>query len=317
MIIDCEFHAMPMGVFTNPDAQFRGSFWGEMTAAGIDANRKQAILFEPDKLLAVMDEAGVDLAVVTSTAGWHATHEACCWLNDWQAELMVKYPGRFAGLGHINPLAGERALREIERATTILGLKGIGIPYFLAGDVQLDSPLLTEFYAELEAREIPLFIHPSIIHSRYSMAPEPLYHPTLVREYDVTTAVARLIYGGVLRAHPGLKVVVSHFGGLIMMAKERMVGGFRRHGVEHDFDQDFSRLYFNMAGYEGNMSIVKFALQKVSPDHLLFGTDFPYNFQEGAQTIKQYIADLRGLDLEPEQVDRMLGGNAQALFKLS
>lgn len=287
-----------------------------MTFAGVEQHKYVPFLLEPDKQIETMEESGVDLQIVTSSAGWHATLDACRFLNDELASLVDRYPRRFAALGHVNLLAGEAALREVERAVGDLRLKGIAIPCFLGAGVNLDAPQLADFYALLTEKAVPLFIHPTLVHSRYSVAPEYQYHPPMIREFDVTTAVARIIYGGVLRNNPGLKIVISHFGGLILMAKERLNMAAKRYGFEQDFEEGFAKLAFDMAGYNGDMSIVHFALQKVSPNKLLFATDFPYNFKKGAVEIRQYIDKISSLELGPNVIDAILGGNAQHLFQI-
>lgn len=52
-----------------------------------------------------------------------------------------------------------------------------------------------------------------------------------------------------------------------------------------------------MAGYEGGMNAVKCALVAIDPRRLLFGTDYPFNFTDGPSAVKEYIQNIRNLDL--------------------
>ena len=73
-------------------------------------------------------------------------------------------------------------------------------------------------------------------------------------------------------------------------------------------------LYFDMAGYEGGMNAVKCALTNISPKKLLFGSDWPWNFEDNPLDAKHYIEEIRKLPLSKEDIDAMLGNNAEKLL---
>ena len=72
--------------------------------------------------------------------------------------------------------------------------------------------------------------------------------------------------------------------------------------------------HFNMAGREVGMAAVKCALTTISPRRLMFGTDWPFNYDGNTQGVKRYIEEIRKLDLPKEDIEAMLGGNAARLF---
>jgi predicted TIM-barrel fold metal-dependent hydrolase len=45
-----------------------------------------------------MDEAGVDIAVLSCLLGWSAPPEECSFINEDLAAVQKKYPKRFVGL---------------------------------------------------------------------------------------------------------------------------------------------------------------------------------------------------------------------------
>ena len=65
-----------------------------------------------------------------------------------------------------------------------------------------------------------------------------------------------------------------------------------------------------MAGREVGMAAVKCALTTISPQKLMFATDWPFNFDYNPQGVKQYVEEIRGLDLPKEDIEAMLWGNA-------
>ncbi len=72
-----------------------------------------------------------------------------------------------------------------------------------------------------------------------------------------------------------------------------------------------------MAGREGGMAAVKCALTNISPQRLMFGTDWPFNYDHNSQAARKYIDDLRKLNLPQADIEAMLGGTAKKLLGIS
>jgi len=83
----------------------------------------KAKLATADGLIANMDEEGIDISVVLNI-GW-ASHELCRETNDYIMEAIARYPDRLIGFCAVQPLAGEKALVELERCAQG-AIKGIG-----------------------------------------------------------------------------------------------------------------------------------------------------------------------------------------------
>ena len=70
------------------------------------------------------------------------------------------------------------------------------------------------------------------------------------------------------------------------------------------------------------MNAVKCALTTIKPERLLFGSDYYPNFTatpEGAKDAadcKQYIEDIKALDLPKGIIDNILAGNAKKLLRM-
>ena len=142
-------------------------------------------------------------------------------------------------------------------------------------------------------------------------------------------ATFRVCLGGVLEDFPDLIFIMNHFGGGISSIKERMDAFFGyafspswpnfyygKHLISKDWQYYFDKLYFNMAGREGGISAVKCALTNISPKKLLFGTDYPMNYYYEPEKVKQYVNNIRKLDLPEEDIDAMLGGTAAKILGL-
>jgi predicted TIM-barrel fold metal-dependent hydrolase len=55
-------------------------------------------------------------------------------------------------------------------------------------------------------------------------------------------------------------------------------------------------------------------LTTISPRRLLFGTDWPFNFDGDSEGVRKLVEEIKSLDLSREDIDAMLGGNAAKLL---
>jgi len=122
--------------------------------------------------------------------------------------------------------------------------------------------------------------------------------------------------------------IINHFGGGISAVMERMDAymGYVGPGcpslysgeplISKPWREYFDKLYFSMAGREVGMAAVKSALTNISPKKLMFGTDWPFNYEQKPGEAGRYIEEIRKLDLPREDIDAMLGGNAAGLLGL-
>lgn len=283
-------------------------------------------LYDPEEQLRDMDEAGLDVAILSCVIGWDAPLEDCRLINDTFASLQRRYPDRFIGLAHV-PLLIDKltALAELDRAIGELGLRGVTITSQVAGR-PLDSPELYDFYARVVERRIPIFVHPSMPPRGYEWIKEYDLSRIVGRELDLVLAVSRLIAAGVLDRFPELKMVIAHFGGGIAAIKERIAAKAYRFGtsLKRSFGEYFDLLYFDMSGFEGGPNALRCALTGIKPERMVFATDYPQDFtgattdtKKGARDIRKYIEEIRALPLPKETTARMLGGTAAELLGLT
>ncbi len=318
MVIDFEHHYIPAELGRR---------------MGMDPTKKEGVrtrdafvhsqLFDMEAQIRDMDRAGIDLAVQSCILGWDTTLENCRLLNDCTADLQKEYPSRFVGLAHAPVLEGDGALREVERAVSELGLKGVTISSQVNG-LPLDAEEFAPFYHLMSRLSAPIFVHPALSPKGYDLMQDYMLPVILTREFDLGLAVTRLIAGGVVERYPDLQFVFAHFGGGLAGYKERISRSSYRFKLPSSFDDYFDRLYFDMAGFEGSPSALRCALEAIRPERLVFATDYPQNFNNNdpkqgrsVDGVGEYIDDIRRLPLDERVKEDMLGGNAARLLKIA
>jgi aminocarboxymuconate-semialdehyde decarboxylase len=317
MVVDFEHHYIP--------AELGRRF-------GLDPTKKEAVstrdatvhaqLFDLEAQIRDMDRVGMDVAVQTCILGWNTTLENCQLINECSARGQKDYPARFVGLAHVPPLEGTAALKELEHAIVELGLKGVTIPSQVNG-LSLDAEEFTAFYDLANKLSVPIFVHPALAPKGYSLLQDYQLPVILTREFDLGVAVTRLIAGGIVERYPELQFVFAHFGGGLAGYKERIVRSSYRFKLPRPFEEYFDRLYFDMAGFEGSPIALRCALEGIRPEHMVFATDYPQNFNnidpkqgKSIDGVREYIDEIRNLPFDPQVKNDMLGGTAARLLRI-
>ncbi len=321
MVVDFQHHYVPAEL-----ARRKGLYSDTVAVAtegGVPRMTLHSKLYDAEAQLRDMDEAGVDVSVVSCHLGWDGSLEDCRVINDSYAELESRYDGRFVGLAHAPVLEGDKALDELDRAILERGLHGVTITSQVGG-LFLDSPELDRFYERVARLGVPIFVHPALVPKGYDSIQGYDLPRIIGREIDLAIATIRLIAGGVLDRHPELDFVIGHFGGGIAAFKDRLVAMAHRFGtLQHSFEEYFDRIYFDLSGFEGGLTALGCGILGIRPDRLVFATDYPQNFTgvstqggKGNEAIREYIEAVRSLELEEQVKKDILGGTAARLLKL-
>ena len=275
--------------------------------------------------IAFMDSAGIRTAVLTMPAPQpyygDAEESAECIrrVNEVSAEIKKQYPGRFKFCAALPLPDVDAAIREAVYALDTLGADGVKLAtnsrWQYLGDEALD-PLMEV----LNERHAVIIIHPH----RPTPYPEEIIAttPLAIYEYpaETTRTVVNMLARNVLVRYPNLKVVVPHCGSFLPLALPRLKSILPAMVVQGymqpiDWDGNLSRLYFDLAG-NPTIEVLHSLLTITSPDHILYGSDYPYLpdavLKANLQRLKQTLA--ADEELAPYSED-ILWKNAERLFE--
>ncbi|ROR46374.1 amidohydrolase family protein [Kitasatospora cineracea] len=274
--------------------------------------------------LAEMDAAGLDVQVLSlNSPGIQAEADnatavaRAAAVNDLLAGVVADHPDRFAGFAALPLQDPQAAARELERSVSELGLRGALVNAHTRGRY-LDHPELRVVWERAEALGVPLYLHPA----NGVGTPHVIQgHPELVGPMwswgsETATHFLRLVFGGVLDDFPEAKVLLGHMGeGLpyVLWRLDSRWAYHNHHGIElaRGNPSEYLRhnLYVTTSGVCSTPPLLC-ALLALGSDHVLFGTDHP--FEEMAEA----TAFLESAPIDEEDRAKIAHLNAERLLGL-
>lgn len=289
-IIDCHTHAYPAEVVDAPRewAEARGELhWAELVAP---FGRKSIQGWsDPEKMLAAMDAAGVEKAVLL---GWYWTQESICrWHNAAMAEWMQAAPERFIGFAAICP--NENAIDQLEVAKA-LGFRGVGELHIGVQTFHASSPHWRAMAQWCATEGWPVNFHVT---------------ETAGHEHPGAVATPLQEFVRIAEAQPDLKMILAHWGGGLAYFEQNPK--LRQLLRNVHYDTAASPLLYEM-------SIFKQMVGLVGIEKLLFGSDYPLRLYPRTQKVPdmaRFIDAIRNeAGLDAGELEALLGGNFRRLL---
>lgn len=248
--------------------------------------------------------------------------------NDELAALVAAHPDRFAGAAAAVPMnEPERACREIERAAGPLGLCAVQI-YTNVNGRPLDAPEFRVVFQTLAARGVPILLHPARprTHADYGAERESKYLVWQVFgwPYESSAAMMRLVFGGIMQDHPELRILVHHTVAMVPFFHGRMQSMFDMFAEELRVETDgrltgppfeyFKRFYGDIGAF--SPGAVNVARDFLGADHLLFGSDAPFDATGGAWSIRASIDSVQRSSCTEAEKQAIFTTNVARFFNL-
>ncbi|HXM83338.1 MAG TPA: amidohydrolase family protein [Burkholderiales bacterium] len=264
-----------------------------------------------------MDEKRIDvhaLSLTTPMVNWASPGLGLALAqayNDAASAAHDKHPKRFVGLAILPMQAPELALRELERAAKLPGMRGMYLATNVNG-AELDEKQFWDLYAKCEELGWVIFLHPVDTIGKDRTGKYYLRN-LLGNPYDTGVAAAHLIFGGVLDRFPKLQVNLPHAGGAFPGLIGRLDHGTKvRPELKHmkRLPSEYLRRFtYDTIGHDDriNMNLVRL----VGADRVTLGSD--YCFDMGLEDPRRAV---KRLQLTAKEKSLIAGGNAARLLRL-
>lgn len=236
--------------------------------------------WSPDLALAAMADLDVATAVLSvSTPGTTFLTSAADAaalardVNDYSAALVAARPDRFGFFATVPMPHVADAVTETVRALDELHADGVVLLANSAG-IYLGEDGQDDLFAALDARSAVVFIHPADLPGPTVPGIAPFAADFLL---DTTRAAYLLVRNGIRRRFPNIRFILSHAGGFVPYASHRMAVAIMADTGRSPADtlDEFAGFYFDTA-LSSSAAALPTLLAFAEPDHLLFGSDFPF-----------------------------------------
>ena len=281
-------------------------------------------MFDVEGMLERQAAAGLATSVVSDPHIWYGdldpsdiarTRE----YNDFAAELQRTHAPQLVALASVTPWRGDDHVQEAARAVSELGLRGLALPTSDRGKYLDEIP--ESFWELVEGLNVPVFVHPggSVV-GQELMAMYRLGE-ACGRPLDTTVTLARFILTGRLERHRRVRLLCAHAGGAICTIADRLDFGHELRAYaplgpwgDVELPEPPSayvvRLYLDTVTY--GTAALRPALERVGPDHVVFGSDRP----PVPFDLERSMGHVKALGLPADQEAAILGANARALFDI-
>ncbi|MGV9898169.1 amidohydrolase family protein [Streptomyces tendae] len=267
--------------------------------------------------LAAMDAQGVDVQLVSpSPSHYHY------WTDEDTAEKLFRLaneataahcsaaPERLRGLGLVPLQHPELAVLALDHALE-QGLAGVEISSHAPGR-ELSDPAYEPFWTRAGETGAIVFLHPfgCTLDERLDRW---YLSNTVGQPTENAVALSHLIFSGVLDRHPGLRLLAAHGGGYLPTHIGRGDHAWSARsdagaGCAHLPSSYLKRLYFDSLVHDPH--VLRELVRVAGPDHVLLGSDFPFDMGT-----EDPVGALRAARLSDADFHAVRGGNAAALLR--
>lgn len=299
----------------------------ETTMKVVDPKDRPAfadLLESSDKRIAAMDEAGIDIFVLSQTSpgvqiekdptvAVQRAREA----NDYLRGQIDAHPDRYRGFAHLAMQDVQAAGDELERCVKDLGFLGALVNGNTNG-VYLDDERYLPFWERLVELDVPLYLHPA----------NPNVQPYVLEGYPIIQGAAwgwsvdnschflRLLFSGLFDRFPGLTIILGHMGETLPYFAWRLDSRYAATNPQskpplkkNPSDYFRSNLIVTTTGVCQDSSL-QCALAELGEDRVLFSVDYPYEVtQEAAEWIER-------TPLTEAQREKICFRNAERVLRL-
>ena len=233
--------------------------------------------------------------------------------NDAASAAHLQHQNRFVGLAMLPMQDPALALRELDRAAKLPGMRGLYLATNVNG-VDLDDQRFWDIYARVEELGWTIFLHPV-----ETIGPERtsrfFLRNLLGNPFETCLAAVSLIFGGVLDAFPNLEINLPHAGGAFPGLIGRLDHGTKvrpelKHMQQRLPSEYMRRFTYDTIGHSEQINLN--LIRMVGADRIVLGSD--YCFDMGLSDPVGAVEQLGALSKDDRNL--ILGKTAARLLHL-
>ncbi|MDC0189794.1 amidohydrolase [Rhodospirillales bacterium] len=275
--------------------------------------------FDYDKRIKMMDNSGIDLAIVSLTSpnvqwgGEKISCETAKLANNEMAAGQTAYPDRIRWFASLPWEYPDAAVLELERALSI-GAVGVFATAHI-NERDLIDPLFLPVWRAIDEKKLPVLLHPTAPYGskQINFSKERILMPVAGFMFDTTLALSRMLLNGFFERFTSLKIIASHGGGFLPFIHGRIDVFFNEETLvkmpvtmkPSEYLEE--RIFYDAIVYDkGALDLL---IQVAGPEKVMFGTDQP--MPNDVPKLKDIIESRPANEHEP-----ILSSNAQRMFNL-
>jgi 2,3-dihydroxybenzoate decarboxylase len=281
-------------------------------------------LEDSDQRIAAMDDAGIDLFVLSQTSpGVQAEKDSAVAVerarkaNDYMKGQVDQHPDRYRAFAHLAMQDVTAAADELQRCVKDLGFVGAMINGNTNG-TYLDDPCYVPFWERVADLGVPIYIHPA----------NPFIQPYVLNGYpiiqgalwgwttDNSSHFLRLLFSGLLDRYPSLTIILGHMGETLpyflwrIDSRYEVTNSADRPPLNKKPSEYFrSNLIITTTGVCQDSSL-QCAIAEMGEDRVLFSVDYPY------EDVTQAAQWIETTPLTDDQREKICHGNAERVLGL-
>jgi uncharacterized protein len=323
-----------------------GAYWGLPASHNRNASHHQGHNFRKNQIiyrshaargwsaevqLEAMDIEGIDVAVLYPTRGLQVLSEPkmepnfaaalARAYNDWLYDFCKLNPVRLLGAGMISPLDVDLAIAEARRCAHDLGFRAV----FMRASIMEGRNWYDEYFEPLwdvlEELAMPIGFHESSSSAARQIGdqfePNFMLRRAVAQPMEQMLGLVSLCSGGVLARHPKLRVAFLEANCTwLPWLLWRLDEGWEREGDIWAKDLAMKPSdYFKkqcFVAVEPDEAGVKYVLDYIGTDHLVFSTDYPHGDSKFPNAVESFLK----LDLAREDQRKILWDNCADFYRL-
>uniref|UniRef100_UPI0033653246 amidohydrolase family protein n=1 Tax=Variovorax fucosicus TaxID=3053517 RepID=UPI0033653246 len=254
--------------------------------------------------------------------------------NDGMAAIRDAHPEKFPAFVASLPMNNvPEALKEMERAITVLGARGIQVFTNVSGRPLDEDEFWPIFEAAVNRYDVPIWMHPARGANvpDYASESKSRYEIwwTFGWPYETSAAMARMVFSGFFDRWPNMKLITHHMGAMIPFFDGRVGPGLDQFGSrtsDEDYEGmlkrmakrpiDYFRMFYADTALAGGRSGLRCGLDFFGARQVLFATDCPFDPEGGPMFLRTIPKAIDELGLSESEQEGIYFRNALRLLKL-